>query len=637
MIIVMKKSIFVILLMTLCVFCADDAQSQSDRHNWGLGISPGVYSFYALEGGNSIFDGATYGAGVELSMMRYIGKSLDLGLETNFARLAHPADSASAANAAQGQYGFRQNFFTGHLGLRFRFDNGWLMEEDSKFVPFLKLGVGGASYGDFTQWSIYVPVGLGFHIHIPKTPITFTAQSNYNPMFLLPENTTPSGYLHHSIGLSLQLGNRKKKTDNKEFLELAQSDGPKAPDRDYDGVPDEIDQCPDIYGSDKTVGCPDTDEDGIKDTEDKCPEDAGFANLEGCMDSDYDGVIDPEDDCPDVYGENEYGCSGTAGGDDRDGDGVKNEDDTCPDEPGLFTANGCPDADGDGIQDALDMCPEYYGSLEFTGCPMPKEQLDSLQAMYQKMKQEDNFASKGYDITNGGNTITDKFGNDLTIDQEGDIADAKGKKLTTTGDYKLENGEIRDRDGNTVVVGNDGFLYKNGEKVDTEENLYTWAGTNPDPTGFGTGGINIGNYVSDKFPGSADLKGFTDPVRMTPAEEEYCQLLDLSQLRAEIYFEYDAASPNSIRALSRIVEAMRKCAILELQVAGHADSDGSDVYNLELSERRAKAVVRYITGNGISDKRLKFNAYGEKYPIAPNMGDTKSKNRRAEVRVQRAY
>ncbi len=634
MMIIMRKSIFVVLLTTICILGMQQIQAQSARHNWGLGIAPGAYSFYALEGTN-IFNGGVYGSGVELSLMRYLNKSLDMGLETSFARLAHPADDSSAVNANQGNYGYRQNFLSGHLAFRFRFDNGWLMEENSNFVPFLKAGVGGASYGDFSQWSIYVPVGLGFHVHFPNTPLTLTAQSNYNPMFLLPAGTEPTGFLHHSIGLTVQLGKRNEKTDNSDFLELAQTDGPKAPDRDYDGVPDEVDQCPDIYGSPKTMGCPDTDKDGIKDTEDKCPEVAGFANLQGCMDSDYDGVIDPEDDCPDVYGENEFGCMGTAGGDDTDGDGIPNDEDNCPDEAGLFTANGCPDADGDGIQDALDMCPDYYGIQEHAGCPMPKDQLDSLKALVERMKEEDNFASKGYSVSNGGKDIKDQFGNNLTIDKDGDIADKNGTKITNTGGYKIENGEIRDDEGNTITVGTDGNLYKNGELLETEENLYAWAGTNPDPSGFGTG-IRIGSYVSD-YPGGSNLNGFTEPVRMTPEEEEYCQRLELKELHTAIYFDYDAATPNSIRALNRIIEAMRKCAILELQVAGYTDSDGSDMYNLELSERRAKAVLRYITGEGISDKRLKYNAYGEKYPAAPNVGVQKSKNRRAEIKVQRAY
>jgi OOP family OmpA-OmpF porin len=92
-----------------------------------------------------------------------------------------------------------------------------------------------------------------------------------------------------------------------------------------------------------------------------------------------------------------------------------------------------------------------------------------------------------------------------------------------------------------------------------------------------------------------------------------------------------------LRQLNRVVDAMRKCASLELQVAGHTDADGGDGYNTMLSEKRAKSVLKYIKGQGISDTRLKYNGYGEKYPIAPNSTEEgKQKNRRAEIHVSRA-
>ena len=83
---------------------------------------------------------------------------------------------------------------------------------------------------------------------------------------------------------------------------------------------------------------------------------------------------------------------------------------------------------------------------------------------------------------------------------------------------------------------------------------------------------------------------------------------------------------------------MRKCAILEIQIAGHADADGNENTNLSLSEKRAQAVLKYITGQGISDRRLKYNAYGEKYPSAPNDSpNNKQQNRRAEIKVQKTF
>jgi len=53
-------------------------------------------------------------------------------------------------------------------------------------------------------------------------------------------------------------------------------------DRDGDGVPDELDLCPDEPGSPEMDGCPDRDGDGIPDIEDRCPDEPGPAENDGC-------------------------------------------------------------------------------------------------------------------------------------------------------------------------------------------------------------------------------------------------------------------------------------------------------------------------------------------------------------------
>lgn len=81
-------------------------------------------------------------------------------------------------------------------------------------------------------------------------------------------------------------------------------------------------------------------------------------------DKDGDGVMDNVDKCPDVPGLPEFdGCP------DSDGDGIPDDLDKCPDVPGLPEFNGCPDTDGDGIADADDGCPEAFGLPENNGCP----------------------------------------------------------------------------------------------------------------------------------------------------------------------------------------------------------------------------------------------------------------------------
>jgi OOP family OmpA-OmpF porin len=130
-------------------------------------------------------------------------------------------------------------------------------------------------------------------------------------------------------------------------------------DRDGDGIPDSLDQCPDkpeVYnGFEDLDGCPDdpdTDHDGIPDSRDMCilePEDKdGYLDDDGCpdLDNDADGIPDVADKCPnqpeDPDGfEDEDGCPD----DDNDKDTVPDVKDECPNTPGQPTGRrpGCPD------------------------------------------------------------------------------------------------------------------------------------------------------------------------------------------------------------------------------------------------------------------------------------------------------
>ncbi len=128
---------------------------------------------------------------------------------------------------------------------------------------------------------------------------------------------------------------------------------------------------------DRTQDIIDTDGDGIPDDLDQCPNDPedfdGFQDEDGCpdLDNDGDGILDVNDSCPmdpeDIDGfEDADGCPDP----DNDGDGILDIDDMCPDEPGPPENNGCPDPDrdGDGVPDSIDNCPDEPGTIENQGC-----------------------------------------------------------------------------------------------------------------------------------------------------------------------------------------------------------------------------------------------------------------------------
>jgi len=135
-------------------------------------------------------------------------------------------------------------------------------------------------------------------------------------------------------------------------------------DSDGDGVPNEIDACPNTPKGVKvdSRGCPiDSDGDGIPDYLDKCPGTPKGVEVDcdGCpLDSDGDGVPDYLDECPGTprgVAVDSRGCPL-----DSDGDGVPDYRDKCPGTPKGVTVDsaGCPlDSDGDGVPDYRDACP----------------------------------------------------------------------------------------------------------------------------------------------------------------------------------------------------------------------------------------------------------------------------------------
>jgi outer membrane protein OmpA-like peptidoglycan-associated protein len=96
-------------------------------------------------------------------------------------------------------------------------------------------------------------------------------------------------------------------------------------------------------------------------------------------DRDGDGIPDDVDQCPDlpetVNGfEDADGCPDVAPDPDRDGDGVTDAVDLCPDVPGPEALQGCPDRDGDQIPDVADLCPDQPGPPSLNGCPPPEDE-----------------------------------------------------------------------------------------------------------------------------------------------------------------------------------------------------------------------------------------------------------------------
>jgi outer membrane protein OmpA-like peptidoglycan-associated protein len=106
-----------------------------------------------------------------------------------------------------------------------------------------------------------------------------------------------------------------------------------------------------------------------------------------------------------------------------------------------------------------------------------------------------------------------------------------------------------------------------------------------------------------------------------------------------IYFDYDR---DTIRAVStpvldELAGAIRALAAgTKVVVEGHTDDSGNPAYNLDLSHRRARAVVEYLRARGVPSERLDYVGYGGTRPIGPNDSpEGRTLNRRVEFLLVR--
>ncbi len=100
-----------------------------------------------------------------------------------------------------------------------------------------------------------------------------------------------------------------------------------------------------------------------------------------------------------------------------------------------------------------------------------------------------------------------------------------------------------------------------------------------------------------------------------------------------IYFDFDKATlrPESSPQLNKVVTFLKDNKKIKIQLDGHTCSIGKDDYNQKLSEDRARAVLEYLTENGIKEKRLSSFGFGETKPRETNdLEAGREKNRRVE-------
>jgi len=129
---------------------------------------------------------------------------------------------------------------------------------------------------------------------------------------------------------------------------------------------------------------------------------------------------------------------------------------------------------------------------------------------------------------------------------------------------------------------------------------------------------------------------YVDDVSVVPYSKRWAPELWKKYVLQYIYFDFDKTDllPESADELDRLANYLLSHPEYNIVITGHTDNFGSEAYNLNLSNNRAKAVANYLTAKGIAPQRVASSGVGSAEPVADNSTpDGRSQNRRVEFMV----
>jgi len=143
-------------------------------------------------------------------------------------------------------------------------------------------------------------------------------------------------------------------------------------------------------------------------------------------------------------------------------------------------------------------------------------------------------------------------------------------------------------------------------------------------------GAGIGNYM-DKEEDELRRKLYRSGVSVTRDGDAI-----VLNMPGNVTFDFNRAEikPQFFEVLSSVVLVLNKYNRTLIDVDGHTDNIGTARANIELSERRARAVADYLVAQRVDDRRIEVHAFGKARPIADNAtSEGRARNRRVEIRL----
>ena len=147
--------------------------------------------------------------------------------------------------------------------------------------------------------------------------------------------------------------------------------------------------------------------------------------------------------------------------------------------------------------------------------------------------------------------------------------------------------------------------------------------------------IDAKDYLFKSF--HFDLKQQNDNITAVVANIALSQIGNGEKTTLNnVLFELDsyAISEKSDIALLFVIDYLKNHPELIIEIAGHTDNTGTDTYNLNLSNNRAKAVYSYLLAGGVDIEKISYQGYGSTQPFASNNTEYgRAKNRRIELKI----
>lgn len=171
--------------------------------------------------------------------------------------------------------------------------------------------------------------------------------------------------------------------------------------------------------------------------------------------------------------------------------------------------------------------------------------------------------------------------------------------------------------------------------VAKENNLYKFKVTYPEAKAFMLT-AELDGYLFKSY--EITLPAATEKPRQIKRKVELDPLtVGVSAVLRNIYFDFNKAtfSKRSYVELNKLEKLLAANPRIKVEIAGHTDMVGTIVYNKDLSQRRAEAVVKYLKKKGVDPRRLAANGYGKTKPLASNDDEAEGRelNRRVEFKV----